>query len=163
MPEDAQPNDLRGRNNATGVPFIHPSREISHSRDFPFSGRTSFKRPSDSYAASPAKRRRLDKVDKSRKEIRRELPPGCRKGAAGCHRERKQFIAHEIESLQKSGLGLKVVSHTVADDAVVFICTQLDILNCSLAPNLPVQEKEQQPKVLGSTFVVLHYSTFLIG
>ncbi|KAJ7499096.1 WD40-repeat-containing domain protein [Mycena latifolia] len=126
MPEDAQPNDLRGRS----VPAVTIRPAI------PKPYRLSFKRPSDrSYTTSdsPAKRRRLDKP--SRKEVIRELPPTCRKGAPGCHRERKRFIAREIESLQNSEHGLKVLSHTVTDSAVHFSCLEVDILNCSLAPS----------------------------
>ncbi|KAJ7047548.1 WD40-repeat-containing domain protein [Mycena alexandri] len=130
MPEDAQPNDLRGRSVATAIPSIRPARNVPQSR-IATAHPHSFKRSSDrSYPAFPAKRRRLDKP--VQKEIR--LPPACRKGAVGCHRERKQFIAHEIERLQKSVLGLKVISHSFVGDAVLFACTQADILNCSLAP-----------------------------
>ncbi|KAJ7179302.1 hypothetical protein C8R46DRAFT_1073328 [Mycena filopes] len=148
MPEDAQPNDLRGRNPAQAIPSIRRARNIPQSRIIP-SQPNSFKRPSDrSYIASPAKRRRLDKPDRPiRKDIRRELPPACRKGAVGCHRERKEFIAHEIERLQKSVLGLKVISHTFVGGAVVFACTQADILNCSLASLNGIQPKQPEPEV----------------
>lgn len=151
MSEDRQPNDLRGRNTTVGIPSIRPARNIPQSRDSPSSARTSFKRPFDrSYTASPAKRRRLE-FEPAQREIRRELPPACRKGVPDCHRQRKLFIIHEIECLQKSRLGLTVVSHSVKDGAVFFLCTQADILNCSLAPSSTLNEIPQkehiQPKV----------------
>ncbi|KAJ6599243.1 hypothetical protein DFH09DRAFT_29733 [Mycena vulgaris] len=149
MPEDAQPNDLRGRSApAMGISSVRPSRSIPKSHDH----RSSFKRPPDrSYNASPSKRRRVDTP--SHNEIICQLPATCRKGASGCKQARKQFITLEIERLQNSDRGLKVIQHTVVDDAVCFTCIQVDILNCSLAPssqlvNHGVEQKEQiQPKV----------------
>ncbi|KAF7352915.1 hypothetical protein MVEN_01258800 [Mycena venus] len=141
MPEDAQPNDLRGRSQASGVPSIRPAGNIPRNNHYASTARTSYKRPSDpSYVVSPKKRRKL--VD--RKEIEIQLPVGCRKGQNDCHTKRKEFIAREIERLQKPGLGLKVLSHTVKDDAVQFICTQEDIMNCFLAPSAPVKGGQQQ-------------------
>jgi hypothetical protein len=149
MPEDAQPNDLRGRSAAgTGISSIRSARNIPKPRDW-----SSLKRPSDrSYTTSPAKRRRLD--EPAPKEIIRTLPPACRKGVAGCHRERKDFIAQEIQLLEKSEHGLKVVSYTIHSATVRFVCTQVDILNCSLAPSTPPAKRnhespkaQSQPKV----------------
>ncbi|KAJ7781428.1 hypothetical protein B0H16DRAFT_620319 [Mycena metata] len=145
MPEDAQPNE--NTLNAS-IPSIRPARNIPQSRvatAYPYSS----KRPSDrSYPASPAKRRRLDKPPQ-KQILRRELPPACRKGAVGCHRERKQFVAHEIERLQKSVLGLKVISHSFEGGAVLFACTQADILMLPLASSLKGTEPNEprQPKV----------------
>ncbi|KAJ7742442.1 WD40-repeat-containing domain protein [Mycena maculata] len=145
MPEDAQPNDLRGRQGHTGAPSVRPTRPIPRSRDYlPSGARALFKRPSDpSYPASPspAKRRRIDKPPRKesrkepRKEIVRELPPACRKGAPDSHRQRQQFISREIEYLQETKPGLKVSSYTVGVSTVSFLCLEVDILNCSLAPS----------------------------
>ncbi|KAF8211278.1 hypothetical protein K438DRAFT_1709338 [Mycena galopus ATCC 62051] len=158
MSEDAQPNDLRGRNLAPSVPSIRPARMIPSSHHFSSSARTSFKRPFDRshVAASPTKRRKLEnpkldnrKVD-NRRKIVRELPLACRKGQMGCNSKRKEFIVDETERLR--GHGLKVLTHTIEDGvAVHFLCTQEDILNCFLAPSLPIkrtpQKERSQPKV----------------
>ncbi|KAJ7904400.1 WD40-repeat-containing domain protein [Mycena olivaceomarginata] len=153
MPEDAQPNDLRGRSLASRIPSIRPTNTIPRNNHFSSLARTSYKRPSDhSYVAvSPTKRRKLDKSKPVRKEIVVELPSACRKGQSGCHSLRKEFIAHETDRLQKSGRGLTVLGHAVKDEAIHFLCTQDDLLNCVLAPSSPMKKLQQkepiQPKV----------------
>lgn len=153
MPEDAQPNDLRGRSFASRIPSIRPTNTIPRNNHFSSLARTSYKRPSDhSYVAvSPTKRRKLDKSKPVQKEIVVELPFACRKGQSGCHSLRKQFIAHETDRLQKSGRGLTVLGHAVKDEAIHFLCTQDDLLNCVLAPSSPMKKLQQkepiQPKV----------------
>ncbi|KAJ6629172.1 hypothetical protein B0H10DRAFT_28130 [Mycena sp. CBHHK59/15] len=170
MYEDAQPNDPRGRRDPkSAIPAIRPTHNVPTRRGYlPPPLANSFKRVSDpSYTTSPAKRRRLDRLiessrgeapparaskrsEQSRKEV--VLPHACQKGAPDSHRQRKQFIALEIKSLQNSHPGLKVISHTVMDGFVQFLCLQTDILNCSLAPHSEPtsgihQNARIQPKV----------------
>ncbi|KAJ6516042.1 WD40-repeat-containing domain protein [Mycena sanguinolenta] len=149
MPEDAQPNDLRGRSVAPTIPLIRPARGTIPSSDrFSTSGRPSFKRPPDRPhpAASPKKKRKLDQ---DRKEIVCKLPPACQKGQNGCNAKRKEFVVDETERLRKRGL--KVFAHSFQDGAVHFSCTQEDLLNCFLAPTSPIkillQKERSQPKV----------------
>ncbi|KAJ7276248.1 hypothetical protein B0H12DRAFT_10477 [Mycena haematopus] len=143
MPEDAQPNDLRGRNLAPRVPLIRPARGFL-SPSFSTTARASFKRPSGRShpAASPKKKRKLDQ---DRKEVICELPPACQKGQIGCNSKRKKFVVDETERLRR--LGLKVFAHTIQDDAVHFSCTQEDILNCFLAPIRTIQQERSQSQV----------------
>ncbi|KAJ7179814.1 hypothetical protein C8R43DRAFT_970536 [Mycena crocata] len=152
MAEDAQPNDLRGRSvPSTSIPSIRSAgRTFTASRDHLPPTRMSVKRPLDrSSAGSPAKRRRL-----SRKEIVRELPPTCHKGVHGCNRQRKEFLALEIQRLQQSQPGLYGLTHRMSDTAIHFsyLQTNHDVLNCSLAPgiepvNRPPPNERSQPKV----------------
>ncbi|KAK7061596.1 WD-repeats-region domain-containing protein [Favolaschia claudopus] len=125
-----------------------------------YSSSSSLKRPFDrSSYGSPSKRRKLDHPKTrlatssnpsawkplARKLAVCELPEGCRKGAPNSHRKREEFIAHETERLQKSALGVKILSCYVRDDFLRLEYTQEDILNCSLAPSSPakgVQHKE---------------------
>ncbi|KAJ7507600.1 WD40-repeat-containing domain protein [Mycena galericulata] len=153
MPEDGQPNDLRGRYAPnTAISSARSASSVSRGPDYLPPARTSFKRPSDrSYPASPQKRRRLNKPP--RREITRELPPSCRKGAVECRRERKLFIAREIQYLQETGM--HIVGYTVAESAVHFTCVDVDVLNSSLAP----RQNGSQPKevdVLNSSLAPRH-------
>ncbi|KAJ7283814.1 hypothetical protein C8J57DRAFT_746221 [Mycena rebaudengoi] len=159
MPEDSQPNDLRGRRALEStIPPILSAHPIPLHRSHLSHPSLPKRSSSPSYASTPAKRRRLTsrRIEPSQKDVRREiirpLPLSCRKGVSHCHSNRKQFIANEIKSLQKSEPGLRVQAHSVTDDAVLFSCVQSDILNCSLAPNLEPANKlpeksRSQPKV----------------
>ncbi|KAF7355187.1 WD-REPEATS-REGION domain-containing protein [Mycena sanguinolenta] len=150
MPEDAQPNDLRGRSVVPSIPLIRPARGIIPPSDrFSTFGRPSFKRPPDRPhpAASPKKKRKLDQLQ-DRKEIVCKLPPACQKGQNGCNAKRKEFVVDETERLRKRGL--KVFGHSFQDGAVHFLCTQEDLLNCFLTPISPIkrtQKERRQPRV----------------
>ncbi|KAJ7068101.1 hypothetical protein C8F01DRAFT_1049977 [Mycena amicta] len=125
FPEDAQPNEVQRP--------VHSRPYAAPHRPPPPHIRTAPKRPANnSYTRSPAKRRRLDA--EFRQEIVRELPPQCRKGSPGSHNRRKAFIAQEIENLETTRLGLRVLNYSISNINVRFFCVQPDITKISLAP-----------------------------
>ncbi|KAJ7638665.1 WD40-repeat-containing domain protein [Roridomyces roridus] len=140
MPEDAQPNDFRGRqahkiNVQTTRPNAPRARNARNSSSS--SARPSLKRRSDrSLPSSPAKRRKIEtgKRPEIREEFSKLFPPECRKNQPDRHRERREFIAREIAHLQQARPGL-TITHRIHDaNSVFFYVLEPDLLHTSLAP-----------------------------